>query len=143
MISNLTLPDTEQEEAHWLLVIDHHEARIFRTKMHGAVPQQILQHEEDDYFRHPHGAPARGKERPDPKHFFELVAKSLEAAKQLLIFGTGQGMSSEMEQFIGWAKSHQKSLAKRIIGSLRVDQHQMTRDQLLAKAREFYKHSYA
>jgi hypothetical protein len=143
MITNDTLPETDEAEAHWLLVIDHREARIFRSKMHGSVPQQIMQHDGDDYFRHPHEEHLsnRSKERPDPKHFFELVAKGLKSAKKILIFGTGKGMSSEMEQFIGWAKINQRPLFKRIIGSLRVDQHQMSRDQLLAKAREFYKQS--
>jgi hypothetical protein len=140
MITNTTAPETDEAEAHWLLVIDHREARIFRSKMHGAVPQEIMPHDADDYFRHPHGSmdSNRGKERPDPNSFFEPIAKALKTAKQILVFGSGKGMSSEMEQFIAWAKTNQPKLAKRIIGSLRVDQHQMSRDQLLAKAREFY-----
>jgi hypothetical protein len=48
------------------------------------------------------------------------------------------GRSSEMEQFIGWAKTHHPELAGRMIGSLTVDEHHLTPDQLLAKAREFY-----
>lgn len=43
-----------------------------------------------------------------------------------------------MDQFIAWLKSHHTALAKRIIGSLAVDEHHLTEDQLLAKAREFY-----
>lgn len=142
MITNSTLPETDEAEAHWLLVIDHREARIFRSKMHGAIPQAILPQEKDDYFRHPQDSKesTRGKERPDPNSFFEPIAKALKGAKQLLVFGSGKGMSSEMEQFIAWAKAKQPGLARRIIGSVRVDQHQMSRDQLLAKAREFYVH---
>ena len=131
---------TEEKEAHWLLVIDHREVRLFRSEMQGAVPQQILPHEPDDYFRHAHNSKdfAVGQEKPDPNSFFEPVAKVLQAPGPILIFGTGTGKSSEMEQFIAWLKLHHPELDKRIIGSVVVDEHHLTENQLLAKAREFY-----
>ena len=131
---------TNVEEGHWLLVIDHHEARIFRSEMHDTIPQQILPHEPEDYFRHAHNSEAvsRGKEKPEPNSFFEPVAKALQNAGQILIFGTGTGTSSEMVQFIAWVETHHPELATRIIGSLTVDEHHLTKDQLLAKARDFY-----
>jgi len=133
-------PETNVNEVHWLLLIDHHEARIFRTEMRGALPLQILPHEPDDYFRHAHNSRdfSRGREKPDPNSFFEPVAKALQAPGQILIFGSGTGTSSEMDQFIAWLKLHHPELARRIIGSLVVDEHHLTADQLLAKAREFY-----
>ena len=138
--SESTTPAAAENEAHWLLVIDHHEARIFRSEMPGAVPQQILPHAPEDYFRHAAHSQeiSRGKEKPDPNSFFEPVAKVLQAAGQILIFGTGKGTSSEMDQFIAWSKKHHPELAQRFIGSLTVDEHHLTDDQLLAKAREFY-----
>ena len=133
-------PETNDAEAHWLLVIDHHEARIFRSEVCGAIPEQILPHEPDDFFRHAHNSKdfARGKEKPDPNSFFEPVIKALHGAGQILVFGTGTGMSSEMEQFVAWTKTHHPEVARRIIGSLTVDESHLTQDQLLAKAREFY-----
>ena len=50
---------------------------------------------------------------------------------------------SEMDQFIAWSKSHHPELARRIIGSVAVDESNLTQDQLLAKAREFYIHAQA
>ena len=130
----------DEKEAHWLLVIDHHEARLFRSEMHGAVPQQLLPQAPDDYFRHGQNSQnlSRGKEKPDPNTFFEPVAKALHGAGRLLIFGTGTGKSSEMEQFVVWLNRHHPNLAKRIIGTVVVDEHHLTESQLLAKAREFY-----
>ena len=138
--SESTLPETNASETHWLVVIDHHEARIFRSEMHGAIPQQILPHEPDDFFCHAHNSRdfSRGQEKPDPNSFFEPVARVLQAPGQILIFGTGTGTSSEMEQFMAWVKLHHPALAKRIIGWLVVDEHHLSPDQLLAKAREFY-----
>jgi hypothetical protein len=43
-----------------------------------------------------------------------------------------------MDQFIAWLKLHHADVANRIIGSLVVDEHHLTENQLLAKAREFY-----
>lgn len=133
-------PVPHDKEAHWLLVIDHHQARLFRSEMHGAVPQRLLPHEPDEYFRHAQNSQnlSRGKEKPAPNTFFEPVAKELKAAARLLIFGTGTGKSSEMDQFVAWLKIHHPELAKRIVGSLVIDESHLTDDQLLGKAREFY-----
>ena len=132
--------DPNQTDTHWLLVINHHEARIFRSEMRGSIPQQILAHKPDDSAQHAQNAEAfsKGKENPEPNRFFEPVAKALQAAGQILIVGAGTGKSSEMDQFIAWVKTHHPELAKRIIGTLVVDEHHLTEDQLLAKAREFY-----
>jgi hypothetical protein len=137
-------PLNGEKEAHWLLVIDHQEARIFRSEMEGAIPLRIVPHEPNEYFRHARDSKevSRGQEKPDPNSFFEPVAKALQPNGRILIFGTGTGTSSEMEQFIAWVKVHHTELSKRIIGSLAIDEHHLTEGQLLAKAREFYATSF-
>ena len=125
---------------HWLLVIDHHQARIFRSEIHGATPERVHPHEPDRYFRHARNSMnlSKGKEKPEPNSYFEPVARALHTFGEILIFGTGTGMSSEMDQFVSWANAHLPELAKRIIGSVVVDEHHLTEAQLLAKAREFF-----
>ncbi len=90
-------------------------------------------------FRHAHNSKdfARGREKPDPNSFFEPVATALKDARQIVVFGSGKGTGSEMEQFLSWVKDHHADLSARIIGSVVVDEHHLTRGQLLAKAREF------
>jgi len=138
--SELTSPETIAGITHWLLVIDHHEARLFRSEIHGAIPQRLLPHEPAGYFRHAQNSQnlSRGKEKPDPNSFFGPLAQALKAGGPVLLFGTGTGTGSEMEQFVAWTKLHHPDLAQRIIGSLVVDENHLTEDQLLAKAREFY-----
>jgi hypothetical protein len=133
-------PETNHKEAQWLVVIDHHEARIYRSAAPGAVPQQIRPHAPEDFFRHAHNSKefSRGQEKPNPNSFFEPVAGVLNCAGEILIFGSGTGTSSEMDQFIAWLKLSRPELAKRIVGSLVVDENHLTEDQILAKAREFY-----
>ena len=125
---------------HWLLVINHQEARIFRSEMQGAVPERILPHEPTDFFRHAHNSKefSRGKEKPDPNTFFEPVAAALKGAGGILIFGTGKGTSSEMEQFVGWLGRHHPEMASRVVGSVVVDERHLSEAQLLSRARAFY-----
>jgi hypothetical protein len=128
-------------EAHWLVVINHHEARIYRSEIHGTLPERILPHEPDDYFRHAHNSKdfSMGREKPDPNSFFEPVAGALKGGGRILVFGTGTGTSSEMEQFLTWLKKHHAEVAGRVIGSQVIDEHHLTEAQLLSKAREFFR----
>jgi hypothetical protein len=128
------------KDAHWLLVIDHHEARIYHSELRGAAPQQVLPHKPEDFFRHAHNSKefARGKEKPDPNSFFGPIAAALGGAGRILVFGSGKGTSSEMEQFIAWAKTHKPELASRIMGSHVIDENHLTPGQLLDKARQLY-----
>ena len=137
-------PATAAAEPHWLLLIDHHQARIFLTDLAGEVPQ-VAAHRAEYFFRPtPHAEDfSRGQEKPDANTYFEPVAQTLQAAGRILIFGTGTGGGSEMTQFIAWTKVHHPALAGRIDGSLTVDEHHLTDGQLLAKAREFYASSPA
>jgi len=126
--------------SHWILVINHHEARIYRSEMQGTLPETIMPHEPTDFFRHAHNSKdfSKGKEKPDPNSFFEPVAAALKGAGAILILGTGKGTSSEMEQFVGWLGRHHPEMASRVLGSLVVDEHHLSEGQLLSRAREFY-----
>ena len=126
--------------SHWLVVINHHEARIYRSEMAGTVPERIMPHEPTDFFRHAPNSKdfSRGKEKPDPNTFFEPVAGALKGTAKILVFGTGKGTSSEMEQFVAWLGHHHADTAGRIVGTQVIDEHHLSEAQLLSKAREFY-----
>jgi hypothetical protein len=138
--SEAAAPPAAEDQIHWLIVIDHRGARIFRSEVHDAVPSSVLPHEPDKYFRHAHHSRdfTRGQEKPDPNSFFGPVADEIHAPGPILIFGTGTGAASEMEQFSGWLKLNRAELAARVIGCATVDEHHLTENELLAKAREFY-----
>jgi hypothetical protein len=125
---------------HWLVVIDHREARIYRSIEPGSLPQQIRPHVPDEFFRHAQNSKGftRGQEKPDPNSFFDPVAAMLNGAGQILVVGPGTGMSSEMTQFVDWLKIKHPAVGARIVGTLVVDEHHRTDDQLLATAREFF-----
>jgi hypothetical protein len=125
---------------HLLVVIDHREARIYRTELHGSVPQRIKPYDPFGFGRdlHYNQDDSNGQRKPELKSFYEAVAKTLENARQIVMFGTGTGASSAMEQLLRDLKKNHPDVAKRVIGSAAVDEHHLTEDQLLAKAREFF-----
>lgn len=126
--------------ANWLLIIDHREARIYRSAAPGSVAQQIRPRAREDSSRsgsHAREATHPGAE-PDPHGYFEPVAAVLNGAGRVLVFGGGTGKSSEMEQFLVWLTHHRPHVAQRVVGSMVVDEHHLTEAQLLAKARAFF-----
>jgi hypothetical protein len=127
-------------DAHWLMVIDHQQARLYRSEMRDSVPQKVVPHSAHGHSLRTRQTLefSRGQEKPDPAVFFSTVANALGDSAKVLVFGCGHGHSSEMDQFLTWATLHRQSLAQRIIGSVVVDEKHNTPGQLLARAREFY-----
>jgi hypothetical protein len=132
---------TEREAAQRLLVvIDHHEARVYRTEVHGAVPERLEPYDPHGYGRHLYSANEWADDRHQPKWrgFYEAIAMTLQGAEQVLLFGSGTGKSSAMDQLLADLKDHHPDVAATVVGAVVVDAHHTTENQLLAKAREFY-----
>lgn len=132
--------DDPNAARHLLVVLDHQEARVYRAEVRGAVPVSIVPYDPHGYRKHLHSAHewTDGKRQPERKSFYEAIARTLRGAEQVLLFGSGTGRSSAMEMLIGDLKAHHADVAEKIVGSVVVDAHHTTEDQLLAKAREFY-----
>jgi hypothetical protein len=92
------------------------------------------------YGRHLHSAHewTDGKRQPERRSYYEAVAATLRGAGRTLIFGSGTGESSAMEQLLADLKHNHHDVAKHIVGSIVVDGHHLTEGQLLAQAREFF-----
>jgi hypothetical protein len=134
-----TLNKTEAA-SHFLVVIDHQEARIYRTELHGAVPERIVPYDPHGYRKHLHSFHewTDGKRQPERKSFYEAIAKTLQGAEQILLFGSGTGRSNAMEQLLADLRELHPDLARKVIGSVVVDAHHTSENQLLALARDFY-----
>jgi hypothetical protein len=132
--------DEKETAPHLLVVIDHQEARVYRTELHGAVPVRIVPYDPHGYGRHLHSSHewTHGKYQLKRKSFYEAVAKTLQGAEQVLLFGSGTGKSSAMEQLLADLRDHHRDGAEKIIDSVVIDAHHTTENELLAKARELY-----
>ena len=125
---------------HLLVVIDHHEAKIYRTELHGAVSQHLTPYDPHGFGRHLVSAneETQGKRCAERKSFYEAIAATLQGAEEILLFGDGTGESSAMEKLLAELKHFHKDLAEHVIGSVVIDAHHITDEQLLAKARELF-----
>jgi hypothetical protein len=125
---------------HLLVVIDHREAKIYRTELHGTVPRQLVPYDPHGFGRHlvSENPETDGKRKPERKSFYEAVAANLRGADEILIFGSGTGESSAMDHLVAELKHNHGDLAKHIVGSIVIDAHHLTDGQSLAKAREFF-----
>jgi len=128
------------EGGHLLVVIDHREARIYQTELHGSVPERIKPYDPDGSHRNLRYVEehSSGQRKPELKPFYEAVAHTLIGAEKILIFGSSTGASSAMDYLLAELKKHHPDLAARVIGAIVVNEQHMTEDQLLAQARTFY-----
>jgi hypothetical protein len=126
--------------AHLLVVIDHRQARVYQAELHGSVPQRITPYNPGGFGRHLHYVQddSNGQRKPERKSFYEAVAKTLQGAAKVLIFGSSTGASSAMEQLLSELKHHHPDVARHIVSSIVVNEQHLSDDQLLAKARKFY-----
>jgi len=133
-------PQSVTDGTHLLVIIDHRQASVYKTEVHGSVPQQITPYDPDGSGRHLHYVQndSNGQRRPEQKSFYEAVAKTLQGADEILVFGSGTGASSAMEELLAQLKLHHGDVAKRIVGSVVLDETHLTEDQLLARARDYY-----
>jgi hypothetical protein len=126
--------------AHLLVVVDHHEAKVYRTELHGAVPERLVPYDPHGHGKHLHSRNEEtdGKRQPGRKSFNEAIAATLRGADRVLIFGSGTGESSAMEQLLADLKQNHPDVVEHVVSLVVVDAHHTTEGQLLARAREFY-----
>src|SRR3984957_37084 len=112
-------PDKKVVAPHLLVVLDHHEARVYRTEGHGSGPMSIVPYDPHGFGKHLHSAHewTDGKRPPERKSYYEAVAKTLRGAEQVLLLGSGTGRSSAMDQLLADLKDNHSDVAEKIIGS--------------------------
>ena len=125
---------------HLLVVLDHRQAKVFRTEMHGSTAQSITPYDPHSNLRHLHNVEddSNGHRKPEPRAYYDTIVRTLGGAQNILIFGSSTGSSSAMEHLLAELKDHHPDLARRVAGALVVNEQHMSDDQLLAGARAFY-----
>jgi hypothetical protein len=127
--------------AHLLVVVDHREARVYKTDLRDSEPIRIVAEDPHGFDRELRNdqSDADGKRRPERKSFYKAIAKALRGADTILLFGEGTGESSAMHHLLKELMHSHGDLAKRVVGSLAIDEKHLTEGELLAKAREYHK----
>src|SRR2546430_12173248 len=142
-LSDVPTAPTPADGAHLLVVIDHRLARIYKAELHGSMPQRIIPYDRTGFGRHLHHVQdeSNGQRKPEVKSFYEAVARTLQGAEKILLFGSSTGASSAMAQLLAALRRDHPNLAERVAGSVVLGAQHLSEDQLLAQARQFYETS--
>jgi hypothetical protein len=123
-----------------LVVLDHHEAKVYRTETRASVPERIVPYDPHGHGRHLHSAHewTDGKRVPERKSYYEAIAKTRAGAGRVVLFGSGTGRSSAMDQLMADLTEHHPDVAAKVVAAVVVDAHHTTEPQLLAQARAIF-----
>jgi hypothetical protein len=140
MNPNPTARPLVTDSVHVLVVVNHRMARIYKADLHETVHDCIIPYDANGLGRHLHYVEGESNRQQQParKSFYDAVAKTLQSARKSLLFGSETGADSAMEQLFTELKRNYQALARRVVGSIVVNEAHLTENQLLVKARAFY-----
>jgi hypothetical protein len=130
----------EEPGGHAILVIGYHGAEIYPTDAANGAPTRIVPDDPRGRLRtmhHKAGNPEGWYGRIESSWYAEL-SEALKPAAEILIIANGKGHSNVVLQLTQYLAKHDRDLIDRIVGSVDVDDEDLTEPQILALAREFY-----
>lgn len=129
-------------ESDALIVVDHHEARIYRLdpEIVGAATETALRpydpHGHIHHLAHRDGGSDRGQRAPEVVSFYEGIIGCVRDAPRIAIVGHGTGKSSAMSVLSRRLGEHHHETKGRVVATANVDLSAATDVQLLALGRE-------
>lgn len=142
---DLNAPEAEGfDEAGLIIVLDHHEAKLWRqTAAKAPVQEESTLHPYDPHhFRH-HLAHRKesdyqGQRSPEDYEFYKGLVKALEGASQAIVIGDATGKSSAMQFFRDYLAEHHKALLRRISAFVDADLSALTEPQIREIAARYW-----
>jgi hypothetical protein len=128
------------EGLHLLVVLDRREGKVFKTEMHGSIPQRITPYDPHLSHRQLHHVEndSDGRRKAGLRAYYDAIVKTLAGARNILIFSSSTGSGSAMDYLLAQLKEHHPDLARRVAGARVINVRHMSDDQLLAEARAYY-----
>jgi hypothetical protein len=120
----------------WIVVVDHHQARVFAPGGDHAAPLVIRPNDDDGSRRrveHRQGNDDHdGGHASEDEDYYRRIAAGLAAPLRVVVFSNGKGRSSAGEYLVDYAKRHDPGLAGRIIVDEQVDISKLTDGEAVA-----------
>jgi hypothetical protein len=135
-IPNLSSKDPLQV----LLVIDHAEARVYRSEAPDSKAVHIEPGDPRGWNRHVHTHHSYARPpASEPHHeFYKEVICALAGAEQVLVFCAGSGSSHESDYLLQELYRLDPVLSEHVIDVKKLDLSHMTEGEILEKAREIF-----
>jgi hypothetical protein len=124
-----------------VVAITQDEARVWNTGLEkGAHPERIYAPDEKGTHHHIRQAQHKGGHGSDPaeRGFFDLLAREIVQAAEILLIGHGAGKANAMLRFTQYMERHNPDVAKKVIGAVDADLNALSENQILAKARDWF-----
>ncbi len=130
------------QKNHIILVLDYHEAKVFKSDLKGTHPDTIKTIDPEGHLKHMHSKPDNdGKYSHAHNQWFAEITKKLEGATSILVLHHGKGHSNVLTYFLKYLAKHNHHVLEKIDGSVYQEDH-VTDPQILAAARTFYHEEY-
>ena len=140
--TEMMMPSRIVAESDALIVVDHHEARIYRLDpetVGGATVVTLRPYDPHGHIHHlthKEGGNFRGQRAPEDVGFYEGIVTTVRDAPRIAIVGHGTGKSSAMSVLSRRLNEHHADTGKRVVATANVDLSATTDGQLLALGRE-------
>jgi hypothetical protein len=126
-----------------LVVIDHHEARIFRANLpvQGASEQNIRPYDPHHFLHHlthKDQPRERGQRAHEDATYYDRIAQALVTARRFVIIGHGTGKSDAAHHLLEYLAKHHFETSQKLLCELPADLSHITEPALFALAREAF-----
>jgi len=124
-----------------VVAITADDARIWSTGLEkGTHPERIYAPDEKGAHHHIRQAQHKGGHGSDPAEhgYFDVLARELAQASEILLIGHGVGKANAMLRFTQYMERHNPDVAKKVIGAVDADLNALSENQILAKARDWF-----
>jgi hypothetical protein len=123
-----------------LVVMDHHESRIYQIDAASdQASQPVIRPYDPHHFLHhlSHKDQSReqGQRAPEDPSFYKRIAHAIEPAGRIVVVGHGHGKSNAADHVTGYIGSHHREIYQRIVGEVVADLSAITAPQLLVLSR--------
>ncbi len=124
-----------------LVLVDHHEARIYRIGGESGDQPGATVRPDDPYGFHRHlihrkEAHYRGERVPEDESYFRHIGESLSFADEIVLVGHGKGKSNEAFLLLEFLQAHDPSLAHRITAVEDMDLSSLSEAEIEQRLRE-------
>jgi hypothetical protein len=136
-----TQPDPDTATPNLVVVMDHHEAKIYQIDAsgHEQSEQNIRPYDPHHFLHHlthKDESRERGQRSPEDATFYERIAQAIAAGGQILLVGHGAGKSNAAHHLEEYLREHHTEIHQRVVSEVVMDLSSVTPAQLLHMASE-------
>jgi hypothetical protein len=134
--SPIPIVQSEPTAPDLLVVMDHHEARIYEIDVRSEdITKHVVKPYDPHHFlyhlTHKDQSRERGQRAPEEGSYYESIAQALGSAHGIVLLGHGTGKSNAVHHLAEYMNAHHSETARRIISELSTDFEHATEAQLL------------